>query len=494
MRSRGLVGHVDPVQLAIRLLVPRGSSLYGTPSLAPHVGDVRRRDVLLRLAPPRSAHGRAPAARWRRRSKRRPGPARPPSRRSRRSSGWRWRRPARPARAGRRCLTISARAPDGGVRAAPDRDVVLLSGADDGPVWSDTEYRAGGVMPMTDEQADPRAPAGVRRPGGAAPHPAADGGEDVPREGVHDGRPPARRGRGGRLGRARPALAADQRLADRPRSGAAGPFGGEDRADRRGAPVRRHRERRRLDDGRGGAGGDATRAGLQLGRRGQDHPRQVPRRGGRSSGPGCSCPSFRRITVDADPDRRGAPRAVPVRPEAGRAVGQPGRDPGERSGRVRGRVRADRGDAGRRRQRPAAPCGRVVHPGPGGGARRAARSGHAPRAGAVRQAGPAGRAVLRGDDLRHALAALRRGPAADRRDGRAGVGGVRAAPRPDPRRAAAEPRRAGHPGGRGALDRRPLLERAAVRRGHVAGGADPAARRRAGDPDLRAGAGRRPAR
>ena len=38
VRSRGLVRHVDPVQLAIRLLVPRGSSLYGTPSLAPFVG------------------------------------------------------------------------------------------------------------------------------------------------------------------------------------------------------------------------------------------------------------------------------------------------------------------------------------------------------------------------------------------------------------------------------------------------------------------------
>jgi hypothetical protein len=38
VRSRRLVRHVDSVQLAIRLLVPRGSSLYGTPSLAPHVG------------------------------------------------------------------------------------------------------------------------------------------------------------------------------------------------------------------------------------------------------------------------------------------------------------------------------------------------------------------------------------------------------------------------------------------------------------------------
>jgi len=33
-----LVQHVDPVQLAIRLLVPRGSTLVGTPALAPHLG------------------------------------------------------------------------------------------------------------------------------------------------------------------------------------------------------------------------------------------------------------------------------------------------------------------------------------------------------------------------------------------------------------------------------------------------------------------------
>lgn len=39
VRTRGLVSHVDPIQLAIRLLVPRGSSLYGTESLAPHVGE-----------------------------------------------------------------------------------------------------------------------------------------------------------------------------------------------------------------------------------------------------------------------------------------------------------------------------------------------------------------------------------------------------------------------------------------------------------------------
>ena len=33
-----LIGHVDPVQLTIRLLVPRGSSLIGTPGMDPHVG------------------------------------------------------------------------------------------------------------------------------------------------------------------------------------------------------------------------------------------------------------------------------------------------------------------------------------------------------------------------------------------------------------------------------------------------------------------------
>ena len=39
VRTRGLLHHVDPIQFAIRLLVPRGSSLYGTPSLASYVGE-----------------------------------------------------------------------------------------------------------------------------------------------------------------------------------------------------------------------------------------------------------------------------------------------------------------------------------------------------------------------------------------------------------------------------------------------------------------------
>jgi hypothetical protein len=39
VRARRLVRHVDAVQYAIRLLVPRGSSLLGTPYLTSHVGD-----------------------------------------------------------------------------------------------------------------------------------------------------------------------------------------------------------------------------------------------------------------------------------------------------------------------------------------------------------------------------------------------------------------------------------------------------------------------
>jgi radical SAM superfamily enzyme YgiQ (UPF0313 family) len=39
VRTRGLVRHVDAVQLAIRLLVPRGSSLLGTRGLEPYVGE-----------------------------------------------------------------------------------------------------------------------------------------------------------------------------------------------------------------------------------------------------------------------------------------------------------------------------------------------------------------------------------------------------------------------------------------------------------------------
>lgn len=39
--EQGLVESVDPVQYAIRLLVPPGSSLLGTPEIAPHLGEFR---------------------------------------------------------------------------------------------------------------------------------------------------------------------------------------------------------------------------------------------------------------------------------------------------------------------------------------------------------------------------------------------------------------------------------------------------------------------
>jgi radical SAM superfamily enzyme YgiQ (UPF0313 family) len=38
VEEHGLIAHVDSIQLAIRLLVPRGSSLIGTPQMAPHLG------------------------------------------------------------------------------------------------------------------------------------------------------------------------------------------------------------------------------------------------------------------------------------------------------------------------------------------------------------------------------------------------------------------------------------------------------------------------
>jgi radical SAM superfamily enzyme YgiQ (UPF0313 family) len=38
IERHGLIRHVDPVQLAIRLLIPRGSSLIGTPALDAHLG------------------------------------------------------------------------------------------------------------------------------------------------------------------------------------------------------------------------------------------------------------------------------------------------------------------------------------------------------------------------------------------------------------------------------------------------------------------------
>ena len=45
IERHGLIGHVDPVQLGIRLLVPRGSSLIGTPALEPYLGPFDKQTV-----------------------------------------------------------------------------------------------------------------------------------------------------------------------------------------------------------------------------------------------------------------------------------------------------------------------------------------------------------------------------------------------------------------------------------------------------------------
>lgn len=42
IEAHGLIYHVEPVQLAIRLLVPPGSSLLGTPQMEPSLGDLER--------------------------------------------------------------------------------------------------------------------------------------------------------------------------------------------------------------------------------------------------------------------------------------------------------------------------------------------------------------------------------------------------------------------------------------------------------------------
>ena len=107
----------------------------------------------------------------------------------------------------------------------------------------------------------------------------------------------------------------------------------------------------------------------------------------------------------------------------------------------------------------------------------AASSARGPRD--LRQARPARRPVLRGDDLRHTVAAPRRDAAARRavltwRATRA----HRAHRRADPRRAAHRRRPRLGDRGRGAVDRWPVRAHAAVRRRHRARGADPPPRAR----------------
>ena len=178
-----------------------------------------------------------------------------------------------------------------------------------------------------------------------------------------------------------------------------------------------------------------------------------------------------RFRVAGDPDSAVEQRdraRLPRRPEAGRALGEPRRDPRRRHG------------GSDRRRHPHPRDGRRPARGRGVRARRGGR-GRSPRAGqrrlrgarGVRQARPVGRAVLRGDDLRHTVAAPRR----DRHAGVVPHGARGSCHRPHRR---ARARRAPHRrqrgvggGGRGAVDRRPVLPHAAVRRRHRARRADP---------------------
>ena len=121
-------------------------------------------------------------------------------------------------------------------------------------------------------------------------------------------------------------------------------------------------------------------------------------------------------------------------------------------------------------------------------ARRGGRAGRppdgrsAPGARALRQAGPARRAVFRGDDLRDAFAPPGGGARGLRECGPGSGAGPRAEGRPDARRIAGRRRDdLGHRD-RGALDRRPLLADAAVRNRDEPRGADPASRARAPGP------------
>ena len=117
----------------------------------------------------------------------------------------------------------------------------------------------------------------------------------------------------------------------------------------------------------------------------------------------------------------------------------------------------------------------------------------APRPGALRQARPARRAVLRGDDLRDALAPAPRRPARHRGRGALGGPGARARGGAGPRRAPGERRGAVDDRACRPHDRRPLLAHAALRGGPVPGGAGHPPRARDRARLARAGAESRPA-
>ena len=121
----------------------------------------------------------------------------------------------------------------------------------------------------------------------------------------------------------------------------------------------------------------------------------------------------------------GRPRDVPVRAQADDPRRQPRRDPGRRRALVRRGVPPDRGDPpgaglGGARRGARGGAGRALHSRARGRARGAPGRGRAPRPGALRQARPARRAVLRGDDLRDALAPVRPTSSSRSRPRRAG--------------------------------------------------------------------------
>ena len=108
-----------------------------------------------------------------------------------------------------------------------------------------------------------------------------------------------------------------------------------------------------------------------------------------------------------------------------------------------------------------------------GGARGSAALGAPGGAGHLRQARPTGGTVLRGDSLRHPLAAARRGPGRGQASDRSGSGGTRAAGGARTRRVACERPAGGRAGAGGAFDRRAVLARPALRRRRQPGAAHP---------------------
>ena len=118
--AHGLIEQIDPIQLAIRLLMPPGSLLLEHPETRPYLGALEPARLSCDLDASRRAHGPAGArGLWRRRRRRQ------------------LRRRTRARRGGRRAATeCRADRAQAGARpaAAALRIVVLLSGADEPPV------------------------------------------------------------------------------------------------------------------------------------------------------------------------------------------------------------------------------------------------------------------------------------------------------------------------------------------------------------------------